>query len=291
MPYEELSGSPTEGVGEGMGPTAQRMFATPWANRFALAATLTGAGAFPLAYPGLAHCRITSISIKPLSNSLISSGAIGDPTQLPAYLTTGNKPAALLTVTYGPAFDGKAWPSSITKPSLRAGTTLRLRVRGSGQFLTIPGRVAHWEDDPPEPASPSDPEGGGEVQHPVPPDLDGRILIPLTDYNLQWDFVDNPPVDRLRGLVGTVNQDSFLGAPPETLLFDNYDIDDSFRCSITNPHTNRVTVQLRERRITDGTNIHGWNHDFRENPPGWQKILLADDEPRYQPKVFANIFT
>jgi hypothetical protein len=116
-------------------------------------------------------------------------------------------------------------------------------------------------------------------------------LIPIREIELQWDFVDDPPLDDLDDLMGTVNDSSFLGCEAETLLFENYSIQETFRASPIDPHTNRVTIQMRRRRIKVSTNVYGWNHDYREDPAGWAKVLfMSDNEPRYKLKSFTNIF-
>lgn len=282
MTYCELSGSHREGISDGGGNTAERIFLTTWANRIALAEALCeGDDKFASKWPALASCRIQSFAIQPFSQSLVTSGVVSDPgTQLPNY-ETGGKPAAIVRATYGPAFDGKAWPTDITKPEVREGTVLRLRARGSGQFLTIPARMLKWE-----PSSP----GETADDNPVPPDIGAALVIPATEYNVQWDFIDDPPLLRLENLVGAVDVGGLFGAEEETILFEGYDLDDAFKCYPQSPNTYRVNLTFRKRRIVDGDNVYGWNHDFREEPAGWTRILMANGKPRYRTEDMTEMF-
>jgi hypothetical protein len=269
MTYTELSGSPKESLSESSGSSAERKFLVPWNARLTfsqlLVSTATG-------YPHFPQARVVSIDIHPLlDGEAVPQGTIVSP-EIDSN-DYGTQPT-LITVKYGPDFTQKVWPTGFTKPSIRSGTELRFQIRGSAKFLTIPASACKWEDD-------------DEV--PVPEDVHSAMLIPMRAIQLQWDFVDDPPIARLEDLQGKLNADSFLGSEPETLLFESYDVTESFRSAPANPHTNRVTIQLLRRRVKD-TDVYGWNHDYREEPAGWAKLLLSDDNPRYQTTNFGGMF-
>jgi hypothetical protein len=269
MSFNELAGSPKESMSESSGNSANRTFLVPYEIRVAFAEALVGT-----AYPHLAQTRINSLSIEPWNGAdMPPSGTIIDPS-----FQSSDYPGkfALITLGYGPDFTKKVWPTEMPKPeNIRFGSELRFRVSGSAQFLVLPFGGCKWADN------------GVTLK-----DGDNsRILIPIREIELQWDFVDDPPLDDLDDLMGTVNDSSFLGCEPETLLFENYSVQETFRASALNPHTNRVMIQMRRRRIKAGVDIYGWNHDYRESPVGWAKVLFkSDNEPRYKLKSFTNIF-
>jgi hypothetical protein len=187
----------------------------------------------------------------------------------------------LLSLTYGPDFTKKTWPTDMPKPAFENGTELRVRIGGSAQFLLIPTTGLKWEV----------PGGGsGETTPATQEDQQNRILIPIREIEIQWDFVDNPPISRLDGLMGMSNVDTFLGCEPETVLFETYSVEESFKMVPTNPHTNRVIVNLRVRKIKAGSEVYGWNHDYSADH-GWAKMLFENDEPRHTPVTFADMFT
>ena len=268
MSYDELSGSPKESLNESSGSTAERKFLVPFSSRLSFAQSFVGTG-----YPNFPQARLVAIDIQPWTEDLVPEGTIVDPS-----LTTadyGDQPC-LVTVKYGPDYTQKAWPTGFTKPaSIRSGTELRYNIRGTGQFLTIPSAATKWDDDP---------------TAIVPADIQSTILIPMAAFQLQWDFVDDPPIDRFEDMIGQVNSDAFLGQPAETLLFDNYEISDSFRAAPANPHTNRVVISLVSRKIKDGVNTHGWNHFYREEPAGWAKLIKSNGDPMYTSTAFAGMF-
>jgi len=270
--YEELAGSPREAFGESSGPSATRVFLIPWATRFTFADALVGDGNGSV-YPGFDHCRVKQIEIEPFSKEFPPNGVIMDPaTDMVEYLANGGV-AAQVTVSYGPSFADKTWPNDIDFPALREGTELRLRIRGSGQFLTLPGRFTR-------PYASSDT---------CPPDMNARVVIPITEYQIQWDYVGNVRVKWLEERLGHVNSVKFLGAEPETLLFESFDVDDSFRVDVTDPHCNRVNMLLRKRHV-QGHTTYGWNHDFLENT-GWTRIEFENGESRYPLTDLGGLFT
>lgn len=266
----ELAGSPRESLSESSGSSAERKFLVPMNMRIAFCQQIVSDYA---AYPHFPQSRVVAIDLQPWSGDEVpaSTVIVNPATQSNDY---GGQPC-LITVKYGPDYTKKTWPSEFPKPSHRYGTELRYQIRSSSSFLTIPCSATKWEDD---------------ATYPVPEDTNAAVLIPMRDIQLQWDFVDNPPITRLEDLQGRVNTDSFLGAPAECLLFDTYEITETFRSGPLNPHTNRVTINLKQRKVWNGSGWKGWNHDYRETPAGWAKLLLSDDQPRYKLATFEGMF-
>lgn len=270
--YTELAGSPRESLSESSGSAAERRFLVDWSQRLVFAQAIVSTAT---AYPHFPQARVVAIEIQPFTEDMIAAGIITSPELASAGY--GTQPA-LITVKYGPDFTKKAWPTEFAKPSpIRSGTELRFQIRSNARFLLVPTAACKWEDD-----------YAGDV--PVPEDTNSAIIVPMRQIQLQWDFVDDPPINRFEAMQGYVNSLAFLGSPPETLLFESYEVSETFRAGASNPHTNRVTINLSHRKIWTGTEWVGWNHDYREEPSGWARLLLSDDEPRYKTTNFAGMF-
>jgi hypothetical protein len=197
-------------------------------------------------------------------------------------------------VTYSFALDYLAvpWPNQITRPSYIAGTTLRLEMRFSGQFLTLPARALQASGTY---TPTSNPDGSPYVGPPIappppPPNSNNRILIPLVDYLVEWDRVQDLSALSWDGEIGYVNQNDFLGCEPETLLLEGVNLSPSFVLNPSNPHAWKATATLKQRKVAAGGNAYGWNHDFLANPPGWTRITMSDGRPRYPLADFADMF-
>ena len=267
MAYDELSGSPKESFSEASGSSAERRFLIPMNSRHTFAVNIGKSN-----YPHFPHCRVVGIDLQPWTEDLIPSGTIVDPALTSA--DYGTQPC-LATIKYGPDFSAKAWPTDMPRPPVRAGTELRYQVRGSAKFLLIPCSSTKWSDD---------------ANAPVPEDANTALLIPMAAVSLQWDLVDDPPLQRLGQLVGKVNQSTFLGNQSETVLFEDFDISETFRDSPFDSHTNRVNLKFSVRAVATGGGTVGWNHDYREHPAGWAKLLLSDGQPRYKIGNFSGMF-
>jgi hypothetical protein len=266
--FEELGGYPKESLSEASGSAVERMFMCAWEDRVATAKLLG-----KTAYPHLDNARVVAIKMEPFTEDRIPEGTIVDPSTATA--TYGGQPC-LITVSYGPDFASKIWPTDMPKPALRFGTEVRFQISGTGKFIQVPSSAAKWEDD---------------ETVPVPEDVNAGILIPLARISLQWDFVDDPPIDRLESLIGKINNGVFLGRAAETILFENYDVSETFRDSPDEMHTHRVGLDFSVRSIPTGGGTVGWNHDYREQPAGWAKLLLSDGNPRYKTDDFSGILT
>ena len=280
MSYDELAGSPREQLNERYGSIAERKFLIPFTDRLTFAQAIVGTG-----YPNFPQARVTAVDIQPWNDKLIPSGTVVDPSlQTAGY---GTQPC-LVTVRYGPDFTQKTWPTDFPKPTtIRAGTELRYRIGGSAVYQVLPDDAVDWQGTGGEGSGSGDVPYNFLYDHPAT-----RVLIPIREIELQWDFVDDPPITDLDALMGTVNDDTFLGSPAETLLFENYYVEDSFRAAPVNPHTNRVIVNLRQRKIRSETpaQFFGWNHEYHAEENAWDRIVLSNGNERYLPVDFSNMF-
>jgi hypothetical protein len=233
-----------------------------------------------LAFPGTTNLHVSQIVDEPwMDGDCVDS--------------TGMSDSRKLTYSFALDYLDVPWPSLITRPAYLEGTTLRLEARFSGQFLTLPARALQSGSS----YTPStNPDGSPYVGPPItppppPPNSNNRILIPLIDYLVEWDRVQDLSALDWDGEIGYVNATTFLGCEPETLLLEGVSLAPSFVLNPSNPHAWKATATLKKRKIQVDGNIYGWNHDFLPNPPGWTTILMADGTPRYQFADFTNLFT
>lgn len=273
--FQELAGSPEESAGKS-GGQIRRQFVCAWADRLTVAAlfTTTSPLGLPMVAAGFPAYYVNQVTIRPYSAEFDpDSQTITDPsTTTNAY--TGK--IALIEVTYAPDYYAAAWTRyGITQPSYRTGTTLKLKMRFSGQFLTIPGRCMIWD---------------GANPPPTPPDLNARILIPQIEFHVEWDLVNPFTPATAMAAIGGVNNATFLDCPAETLLLEGVDVDDSLRVGLTNPFCVKANFVFKARLINVGGSTYGWNHEFRESPVGWTRVLMADGQPRYRLTSFSSLF-
>lgn len=256
----EISGSNSSTHGIGSGNQATRILIVPWANRLAEAEALLGA-----AHPDIPLCWCKSVRIEPFP----------DEAAFP-YLN------AKITAEYATDFSLQPWP--FPKPSLRANTSLSIAsVQIAGEFLRIPARSSRWADN-----------RQGYPEGPLPEDDSpaGRLFVAKAEITLQWDYVDVPPFAIWNDLRGKVNQTTFLGCEPETLLFSGYELAPSTKASVISPWTWRLMPKFLYRAIKVGTNVYGWNHEYR--PTGWQRVLMFDGTDwvdRYAQADFSGMFS
>lgn len=276
MALDELCGSNASQHGISSGNEATRVFVCPWSERITHAESLLGS-----AHPEFALCWCNTVAIEPLMQEAEpgAGGAIANPaTQVIIY----NR--AKLTATYGTDVTvAQMWPSQITKPTVRSNTSLVFSGRSTAEFMRFPARDSRWEDN-----------SSGSPDGPIPDEESpaGRLLISQSEYELAWDYVDDPPIARFESYKGKVNNAIFLGCAAETLLFGDYGLEPSRKASIASPTTWKMTVTLRKRSITAGASTLGWNHEYRgEN--GWKRVQMFDGSnwgDRYPQADFSILF-
>lgn len=254
----ELSGSNSSSHTIGSGNQATRVFVGAWADRLATAKGLLGA-----AHPAIPSCWCRSVRIDPFP----------DDAKMPYEY-------AKLTAEYATDFSNQPWP--FPKPSIRTNTALSIgSIQITAEFMRVPARATRWADNT-----------SGSPDKPVPEDDSGagRILVRKAEITLVWDYVDDPPISTWNSLRGCVNQSTFLGCEPETLLFLGYELAPSTKASITAPWTWKLTAKFSYRAIKQ-SNTYGWNHEYRQD--GWQRVTMSDGQnwvDRYQQQDFSEMF-
>lgn len=253
--FEELEGSPEEEFSIAAGFTARRLFKVPYSARWTFAQ-----GMALSAYPGFPTCRVTRIAPKPYHDDI--GGTITDPSlQLPSYQF------AEVECNYSIV---QAQPD---------GSYLSYRKSGSAEFLTLPSRALKWEDN----------------NEPVAPDAHAAILLPKSDHEIIWHRVQYPNWGLLDASIGKVNSIPFaipvigLVCPFETLMFLGYQV--STNLSPQGDMTWELALSFSSKRVSAfGGADYGWNHVYRDDPPGWQRPLSNDGHPSYALMNLAALF-
>jgi hypothetical protein len=272
MPTWELAGSNTTSFDLASGITVTRRFMCNWGERYALANSLIGTQ-----HPELPWAWAKRVTIEPsVSEPVGGPFEVSNPAaQIVQYPTT----PAIVTVEYGP---GLWWPPEIPLPGFRFGTALELSISSGGEFLKVDASTPAWEDNT---------SGDADKALPPPDSPASRYYVSLTDVQIRWHFVHNPPIGRFQDLKGCVNADTFLSAPPETLLFTSWDLAPEIAGSLAFPAAWMVTVHLQHRQINTASGTFGWNHELRRD--GWKKVYMQTDagpQLRYAAVSFASMF-
>jgi hypothetical protein len=228
-------------------------------------------------YPGASYLHVAQITDEPWMD--------GDVVQ-----ASGLSMARKLTYSFALDYLDVPWPSNITRPSYLAGTTLRLETKFSGKYLPLPARAIDCKEHV-TPAS--NPDGSAYTGPPVKPAMQGNqninILIPLTDFVIEWDRIQDLGVMDWDGQIGFVNQAEFLGCEPETLLFEGVSLTPSFVLNPSNPHAWKATAALKQQRIVVGDAIYGWNHIYYPLD-GWKHTGLTQTGTLYPLADFSDMF-
>jgi hypothetical protein len=275
--FEELSNSPNFTIDRG-GNTVTRRFIVAGIDLIAFCQALcdgddAGWSGTPAPAVVLPNCYLSGLNASPAAGDEqhAAQKSITDPT---ADANSYNFWEVVANYSLYPY--NRAWPTDMPKPTHTAGTTLSCKLRGSKEYKTFSSRLFYW-------AQGGSSGGSIDTANPVPVDMPGRVLIPTLDIPVVWDGITDPPVSTWIAAIGRVNSTAYMGFAPQTLLLDDYDMDESMWLSTTNPYKYQATLSFKFR-------FCGWNVEFCEDPAGWRYVLLPDGTPRYPLSTFANIF-
>lgn len=272
--FQELGGSPVEDYSLD-GFTARRQFLLAWEDRDAFATEVLGLAAEHGAtswsgYPGKQAVFAVRVRFEPFDPG-------GPDFQSIATLAEGLN-------SYGGSFakavvDYKTVTSQDRPdgPGGEPGTQLTYRMLFAGDEQPIAPAGWHWLDD---------------SQSVLPDDFALAKRIPVTEHHLTWHQVVNPPWETIRSLQGKVNQDEFLGCPAATLLFEGAEANKLFRAGFEEGASAfcwQIRYVFRERAVKHGGNVYGWNHFYRDDPPGWAELTNGTDR-LYDLADFAPLF-
>ena len=278
--FHELAGSGASQHSIDQANSATRMFLIQWSDRIDFLSELA-----TLAHPVWGPtCAVNSIQIQPFSTEQPPSVVIDDPTVNDVSYLQNSGYNCLVVCQYNTDFSLAPWPCDIPKPTIPAGTEMVMRLRASTQVLRMPARKF---------VSASNPTRSTAGYVPDPDGPEGRIIIPTSEFQLQWYYVDEPPISTWEeDYQGRVNEEVFLGAEAETILFEGFDIEPSNQFIPTDPFCFTVTCHFRKRRILDGSTVRGWNHEFELE--GWERVQMKDGtgslQDRYLQVDFSDMF-
>jgi hypothetical protein len=260
--FKELGGSPVENY-TSRGFTARREFLVAWEDRDAFATEVLGQaalyGAAPsLTYPGKSSVFATSVRFEPFDPDNPDAKALTDLVEgLNSYSQSFAKATvAYRTLTLRDRPDG---------PDNESDTQLTYRMQYDVEDLAIVSRGWQWADNP---------------SLTVPDDLELAKTVPVTDHLLTWHQVVRPPWDTIRSLQGKVNSGTFLGCPEGTVLFRGATANKLFRSSFEAGASDfcwEILYAFRERAIKFDGQMYGWNHYYRDDPPGWVELTHGSD--------------
>lgn len=272
--FKELGGSPVEQYGLD-GFSAQRRFLIAWEDRDAFAAEILGTasehgGRTWVSYPGKTEVFAVRLRYEPFDPGNPDSQDLGE---LADGLNSYSGSFAKAVVDYRT----QSGRDRTDGPENEIGTHLTYRMLYAAQEQTIIPRGWVWADD-----SSSAPE-----------DLQIIRRIPVTEHHLTWHQVVNPPWGTIHSIQGKVNSGEFLSCPEATLLFEGADANKLFRSGFESGASDfcwQIRYVFRERAVKHGGGVFGWNHFYREDPPGWVELTngtdrlydLADFSPLFQ---------
>lgn len=271
--YAELPGSESATFDTSAIVSIERRFVVPWAERNRFARRVAE---YP--HPTYRYARPTRITIQPF----MGEGEVSIQPVNP-FLQTIAYQHALITVQYQiDPVEVARWPTGIPVPQRREGTTLELRLSSGGEFLMLEGAV--WADNTDEDPSKPVPEEGSPAL---------RLYVAQREIEIVWHRVDDLSVERFEALKGCVNDDTFLGCPAETLLFESYSVSPEVVLDPEEPVRWAVSCSFLHRELKTGTAVYGWNHEYRRD--GIQRVQIrgADGalQDRYLKASFTHMFT
>lgn len=279
--FEELAGSPRIQASQ-QGVVAVRSFRVAWQDWPALVRLLLGTGRVvgqatrlvrPPAFPGLRNLMVTDVAVEAFDPE--SPDGQGDVTLVGR--TNGYAGGARLTVTYRTLFDENS-QSRPGLPRVPEGTYLVFAAELGAEYLTVPGRVWHWN-------APGDPA--------VPDDVNPGLLVPTGAYRLVWLRVPRPPWSAIRSLRGKVNQAEFIGAAAGTVLFLGAKATREFQFFDEGGFWRLEYSFVEQTKALAGGGQAGWNHFYKEQAVGgehWIAIADASGNPPYASGDFAALF-
>lgn len=237
---------------------ATRRFRVPFSHHVAFMAEMIGRP-----FPGYAAVRCVECSVEPQTDKI--GGDVDDPTSEMATFDD-----CIVTCNY----------ESMQAEDNEDGTFFTYRQTLGAEFLTIPSRALKWADN----------------SKPVSPDAHGALLIPKTEHQVTWHKVQSPNWAVLSSLRGKVNSGSMnipvigLSCPAETLLFEGAET--SIQVDASGNGLWEVTIRLSEKKINGlGGAAYGWNHTYRDDPPGWVKPVDGSGNPTYAVADLTALFT
>lgn len=254
--FKELGGSPLEQYDAG-GFSARREFLIAWEDRDAFAVEVLGeatasGGRNATAYPGKNAACALRVSFQPVDPEQPDSQELG---QLAVGLNDYSGSFAKAIVEYGTLTPR----DRLDGPENEAGTHITYAMSHAVGDATVRPGGWLWEDN----------------SQAISTYYKLSKRVPVSVHYLTWHNVVNPPWTAIHQLQGKTNDAAFLGCPAGTVLFDGAEAEKTFRAGAAAVEPSfawTLKYLFREHSIKSAGSVYGWNHIYRESPPGWVKI-------------------
>lgn len=156
-------------------------------------------------------------------------------------------------------------------------TVLTHRVGIGGEFMQMPSHGLKWSDQAP----------GETVQE---EDVGAAKVIPTVEHELTFNWVPDPPFDKIVAKIGMVNGlTNLFNATPETLMFIGADADRNITSQGADAW--KVVYRFSQRVVKmGGAGSIGWNHFFRPSDGIWKKLQDKNGNDMYESTTFSDLF-
>ena len=275
MPYGLVSQERTWSYAQGW--QAEQVFCLPFIGGFTITGgtnvdgIYTGVDDFVstnylVFYPGSTLLQVTKITDKPwMEGDIVYPG--------------GMSVSRRVTFSYSIVYLTVPWPDNIDQPVYAAGTTLKLKSHYAGQHLTIPPAAIQPNNNGPAPS----------------PNTHLSQYLALAEFVVEWDRVTDTADLDFSDLIGCVNEDTFMGCDPGTLLCQGAPQENSTILNPADPLAWKTSVTLKQRKIivSDGPNagVYGWNDWYNPSTQQWEALTLTNGQPPYDSATFAGMFS
>jgi len=285
--YEEIGGSPTFAASNN-GITARQIYKMPWTSIDQFIRE-----SFPPAVE--ANCEYIHENNRPFPGKpkLITDKITVEP-WLPDKQTGSQEHTYDGVNTYSHArvtIDYATLPRQGTVPY---GTH---RITMGAEFIVLPKLKTQFVED-------------GNTVADTPTDADKTMdddevqitkVIPTIEHTLNFVSMPNPPFDKIREQLGTVNKDegdsNLFSAEPGTLLFLGIEGEEGFNTEGETAWD--ISYRFSEKRIHgynpgEGETIFGWNHFYNKQTGTWEVVIRPKDGGNgtvYDESLFTKLFT
>jgi hypothetical protein len=253
---------------------AEQVFCLPFAGEFSIAGGTNVDGVYAgvddfiasnslVFYPGSDLLQVTQIQDEPWMDEDVVYEA-------------GMSVSRKVTFTYAIVYLDVPWPSNIIQPGYLAGSTLKLKTKYAGQYMTIPPAAID--------------AGAGPA---ADPQTQATQFIALNEYEVEWDRVQNLDDLDFSELIGCVNSDTFMGSVAGTILCEGAPQENTTVLSPSNPLAWKTTVSLKQRQIfvSGAPRVYGWNDWYNTKTQQWEALTLTNGHPPYNSTAFAGMFS
>jgi hypothetical protein len=294
VPYEELENSPNVTYNR-RGGSAVRKVRIDWGNIDAFLTEIFPYNPNWAFLPGFPWLVVTEASIAPFDPAR-PNGMYEEINTYPtgALVTVNYTVSPMLgymqDVAYGGEGSGPGGSHGSSGGSSQT-TLLSHKVSLGGEYLNLPGLGLAWATA----ADRSGPYIPADVVGPlfrVTEEVHVGVIVPTIEHSITWHQVLWPNWPGFRKCIGCVNQYTFAGAPPETLMF--LGVEGSREIGNTGQSNWTLTFKFSEKNTSpQSTTPTGWNCFFRPDAQAaggsWQLMVRKNGDPIFPLVDFGNL--